>query len=70
MNNFTTVNRLRLNTLLREHGLDQPLDDHELALQLLSTELRLKKDEELLAIIEEKLQERGFNLYDEYEEVY
>lgn len=70
MNNFTTVNRLRLNTLLREHGLDQPLDDHELALKLLSTELRLKKDEELLAIIEEKLQERGFNLYDEYEEVY
>lgn len=66
---FTNFNRLRLGTMLRDYGLDQPLDEHELALQLLGTELRLKRAEELLSIIEEKLQERGLNLYDEYEEV-
>lgn len=34
MNNFETLNRLRLHSMLAEHGLGKPLNDYEMALQL------------------------------------
>lgn len=63
MANFTTMNRIRLNALLREHGLDQPLDDHNLALQLLDTELRLKHAEQTLDAIVDALDGHRIHLH-------
>lgn len=67
MMDVTTINRLRLNAMLQDFGLDQPLDEHDLALQLLGTELRLKKAENTLVAIEDKLQARDIYLFDDYE---
>ena len=67
ISNHTTINRLRLNAMLRDFGLDQPLDEHDLALQLLGTELRLKKAEDALVAIEDKLQARDIHLLDDHE---
>lgn len=58
---YSTVNRLRLRTMLKERGLDRPLDDHELALQLLDTELRLERTQETLDAIIDALQ--GHSIY-------
>lgn len=58
---FSTINRLRLRAMLRDRGLDQPLDDHEMALQLLDTELRLERAESTLDDIIDALQ--GKNIY-------
>lgn len=61
VNKFSTINRLRLRAMLRDRGLDQPLDDHEMALQLLDTELRLEQAESTLDDIIDALQ--GQNIY-------
>lgn len=60
--NATTINRLRLNTLLRDHGLDQPLDEHDLALQLLSIELRLEHNKADITALIDLLQGHGMYL--------
>lgn len=62
MTDFTSMNRLRLKTMLKEHGLDRPLDEHELALQLLDTELRLERDEADIAALIDMLQGQGLCL--------
>ena len=41
MSDFTCINNLRLSTMLRDLGLDHPLTDEELAVRLLSMELRI-----------------------------
>ena len=61
---FTTLNRRHLNTLLRDRGLDQPLDEHDLALQLLETELRLERNEAVIAALIDLLQGQGIYLRD------
>lgn len=43
MNDYSTFSRARLQTMLRDYGLDQPLDEHDLTLQFLDTELRLER---------------------------
>ena len=58
-NIFSTVNRLRLRSLLEAHGLNRPLGDRELALQLLDAELRLERAESALGEIADALRERG-----------
>lgn len=65
MKNHITFNRLRLNTLLRDRGLDQPLDGHDLALQLLDTELRLERNEAVIAALIDMLQGQGLYLHDD-----
>jgi hypothetical protein len=62
MNKFETISRLRLHAKLAEYGLDQPLDEHDLALQLLNTELRLAKAEEDLGVIEEAIASHGIQM--------
>jgi predicted metal-dependent HD superfamily phosphohydrolase len=64
MKNFTTFNRLRLNAMLRDFGLDKPLDKHDLALQLLSIELRLEHNEADIAALKDMLQGHGMYLED------
>jgi|GEM_PF-2191087 len=64
MEYFTTVNRLRLNAMLQDFGLDKPLDEHDLALQLLNTELRLKRNEADIAALIDLLQGHGMYLED------
>ena len=62
MNNFETLNRLRLHSMLAEHGLGKPLNDYEMALQLVSTELRLARAEKALAIIEDAIAGHGIHI--------
>jgi len=62
MNKFETISRIHLHAKLAEYGLDQPLDEHDLALQLLNTELRLAKVEEELGAIEEAIDSHGIHL--------
>lgn len=52
MNDYSAFNRDRLRTLLADHGLDKPLDEHELALQLLDSELRYEGLEKRVAYVE------------------
>lgn len=47
--NFSTMNKARRQTLLREHGLDTPLSPEDLAYRLLALELRLEGIEGRLA---------------------
>lgn len=62
MNKFETISRIHLHTKLAEFGLNQPLDEHDLALQLLNTELRLAKTEEELRVIEEAIDSHGIRM--------
>ena len=47
--NFSTINKARRQTLLREHGLDTPLSPEDLVYRLLALELRLEGIEGRLA---------------------
>lgn len=69
MDNFNSFNRLRLNALLRDHDLDRPLNDRDLALQLLDTELRLEHVEETLDVIADALDGHGIALHWQGEDV-
>ncbi len=66
---FSTVNRLRLNSMLRDRGLDKPLDDYELTLQLLDTELRLEQTESILNQIVDVLQGHNIHLDNDVEDI-
>lgn len=68
--NYSHINRLRLRAMLRERGLDRPLDDHEMALQLLDTELRLEQAESTLDDIIDALQGKNIYLTRDEEEPY
>lgn len=59
MINLSTVNRLRLSVILNEHGLNKPLGEEDIALELLSLKLRLEELESKTDILEKALPAGG-----------
>lgn len=55
MNDYATFSRARLKALLKEHGLDKPLDSNDLTLEMLDIELRLDGLDRRLAAAESEI---------------
>lgn len=60
---FGTMGRLRLRTLLKDRGLDEPLDEHELAIELLELELRLERAEKAISVLEDAARGHGIAMH-------
>lgn len=59
MINLNTINSLRLGVILAEHGLDKPLNEEDIALELLSLKLRLEELESKTDMLEKALPAGG-----------
>lgn len=56
MIDLSTINSLRLGVILAEHGLDKPLNEEDVVLELLSLKLRLEELESKTAMLAKALQ--------------
>ena len=59
MKDYSGLNAARLRTLLREHDLDHPLTDMDLALRILAIESRLDGIREDRIAVDTTLQDHG-----------
>lgn len=62
MKDYSALNAARLRTLLREHDLDRPLTDMDLAFRILDIESRLDGIREDMIAIDAALQDHGVDV--------
>lgn len=62
MKDYSGLNAARLRTLLREHDLDHPLTDMDLAFRILDIESRLDGIREDMIAVDTTLQDHGIEV--------